>query len=451
MAMNIIVITVDSLRYDYIFSEEIDENFPSIDRICNGGTVFDCAFSNAPYTADSFRSILSGTYPWRFGTTPEGFESERPHIIEPFRSAGYATCGIYANPYLGPSFDYDRGWDLYHSGDDDSESLFTDMREHFVHSVDRESKMFSAAKWMHRTIGERMGIELEGRPYPSAESVSNYFLEWLSSNSERPVFGWVHYMDAHSPFYPHDGTVSEDISERTALSTFYSANKRPTEVTKAEQKRMEQLYLGEIQYLDDQLGTLLDGIEESLDMSETTIVFTSDHGEAFNEHSFCFHPKELYDELVHIPLAIRSPELSVDRVNTAVSNVDIASTVMDAADVEPTSPRSGRSLLTIQPNSQERHVFAHAYESSGLKAMVTDGRWKLIRSVSTGSETLYDRVSDSREQIDLVDEKPDIATTLRGHLDDHLAKMDLKGATDRGTSQEVPDGVANQLEQLGYK
>lgn len=62
-----------------------------------------------------------------------------------------------------------------------------------------------------------------------------------------------------------------------------------------------RLYRGELQYLDDCLGELFKGLEDNLHLGDSTIVFSSDHEEGFNEHGYVFHPNGvMYDELVHI-------------------------------------------------------------------------------------------------------------------------------------------------------
>lgn len=449
--MNVLLITVDSLRYDVVTDDDRPVSLPELESFRDDCLRCSRAFAGAPYTADSFRSIMSGTYPWRFGTTAEGFETDRPHIVDAFSRAEYRTAGFYTNPYLGPAFDYNRGWDHYTEGESTGESRLRNLRQFVVENVPPDSRLFSLLRWGHRTVGERLGIDVEGKPYPTADEVVTSFLDWLDRTDERPIFGWLHFMDIHSPFYPHESTVSEGVSESRALRTFYSVNKRPTEATDEELDVLRTLYCGEIEHFDEIFGTLLDGINERLDPADTTILFTSDHGEAFDEHGFCFHPKELYDELLHIPFLLRSPTVGRDELDTPVSTVDILPTLLDQAGLDRPEPCDGTPITELAERDKPRHVFAHAFEPGRMKAMVTDGRWKLLRSMYGEREELYDREADPDESENKVEQEQTITAQLGTKLDDHLAQMETERDEEETTDHEVSADVEQRLKELGYR
>jgi len=445
--MTTILLTVDSLRYDFVFGDRRDYELPAIDRLAEEGTVFEKAYANASYTADSFTSILGGTHPWRYGTQAEGFEPERPHLVEPFAAADYHTVGVYANPFLDSSFEYDRGFDRYTDGHQSDTGAVGTARQFIVEHVPPESALYTALRWGHRTITSALGTELEGRSYPDAREVTDAFTASLQDTTE-PLFAWLHFMDVHSPFYPHEDTRSEGIDESRAVSTFYSANKRPNDVSDAERDLLERLYVGELQYLDRELGRLLDHIEAELD--DMTLVFTSDHGEAFGEHGFCFHPKELYQELVRIPLILRTPDGGSDTEGTPVSNVDVYPTLTEAAGLPETAAVEGRPLQEIVASDDEsRYVFAQAIDEENTKAMVCDGQYKLIQDLDTDDSLLFDLDADPAERDALTDE-PDVHDRLQGALREHLGEMEIDAAADR-QRQDIPDEVTDRLERLGYK
>lgn len=448
--MSTLLLTVDSLRYDYVFGEHRDFDLPTIDRLADEGVVFDTAVTNAPYTTDSFTSILGGTHPWAFGTEPMGFEEDRPHVVEPFEDASYETIGVFGNPYLGPSFGFDRGFDHYVNGDDSKNPLGI-LRDFVVNNLSRDSPLFRFIRYCQRTVSTTLGSELEGQPYANAEKVNESFTQLLTDTTG-PVFGWLHYMDVHSPFYPHEGTRSDSIDESEAVQTFYEANMRPTDVSKSEKELLRDLYVGEIQYLDRCLGDLLETVDELLGLGDTTIVLTSDHGEAFGEHGFCFHPKELYEELVRIPLVVRDPDEDTGCVSTPVSNVDIFPTLTRSADLEASVSVSGEPLQDIvEAAPEERYVYSHAIDEEIMKAMIFDGRYKLIRDIDARREELYDLQTDPDEKDDRIS-TADTTSTLQGRLDEHLDAMDTgsRGGEDH-LERSIPDDVQQQLEDLGYQ
>lgn len=447
--MTTILITVDSLRYDFVFGDRRDFELPTLDRLAEQGVVFDRAYANAPYTADSFTAILGGTHPWTYGTATEGFEAERPHIVEPFAATTGDTLGVYTNPFLGPAFDYDRGYDTYVEGTSGRDGVLNRLRQFVVETIPPESRVYKAIRWSHRTVTSTLGTELEGKPYPDAQAVNKTFQEWLRDASD-PQFAWLHYMDVHSPFYPHEGTRSGDIDEREALKTFYAANKRPEAVSPEEVELLETLYIGELQYLDRQLASLLDHIDEELGHEQPTILFTSDHGEAFNEHGFCFHPKELYEELVRIPFIVRGPGFESGRVKTPVSTIDIFPTLVAEAGLEIPEAVEGHPIQELpEERDDPRYVYAQAIDDETTKAMVTDGQHKLIAELNTDEREAYDLIADPAET-DPLPQSASPVERLEMALADNLASMNID--TDHAQpDRDVPDAVSEQLEHLGYK
>ena len=446
--MTTILITVDSLRYDYLLSEQREIELPTIDRLVDDGLVFQNAIANAPYTADSFTSILGGTYPWTYGTESKGFEPARPHLGEEFAKAGFDTASIYTNPYLGPTFGYDRGFEYYAEGDD-STTVLGRARQLVVENLSSDSTLFRVIQRYQRRISSTLSLELGGRPYTDAETVNNLFGAYLKDASAS-TFAWLHYMDVHSPFYPHPDTRSAGIDEPTAIETFYSTNLRPRDVTPSEIRTLKDLYLGEIQYLDQQLGELLDIIDREIGLDDVTILFTSDHGEAFGEHGFCFHPKELYQELVHIPLILYGSGFGQGSIETPVSNVDVMPTLLDDAGLSPPESIEGRPLQEIiDEEPDQRYVFSQAIGDDEKKAMIYDGRFKLIRELTTGSQEVYDIKEDPGEQ-DLLDGPTDVIDRLESAIEEHLSSM-VTDSDMQPTERDVPDSVEEQLKSLGYE
>jgi arylsulfatase A-like enzyme len=444
-----ILITVDSLRYDYLFGDRREVELPTIDRLADEGLHFDQAYTNAPYTADSFTSILGGTHPWRYGEESEGFEPDRPHVVEPFTEAGYNTLGVYANPFLGPSFGYDRGYTRYIEGDIGEATLLGRVREFVVENVSPDSRLFQTIRWSQRKVATALGTELEGRPYPDASEVNEAFIDCLAE-VESPTFAWLHYMDVHTPLYPHQGTRSEGINESEAVRTFYETNMRPHDVSKEEKDLLQRLYVGEIQYLDRKLDELLNLLDDKIGLEDTTVIFTSDHGEGFGEHGFCFHPKELYQELVRIPLLVWTPEVEATTIDVPVSNIDIVPTLLQSAEIDVPDAVEGCPLQEVaQDPPDQRYVFAQAIDNENRKVMACDGSYKLIRHLEAEREELFNLRDDPGERENIVGQNPD-TRRLRNQLDEHLAEMDDKRKSGSPADREIPESVEQQLKDLGY-
>jgi len=93
-------------------------------------------------------------------------------------------------------------------------------------------------------------------------------------------------------------------------------------------------------------------------------------------------------------------------------------------------------------------VFTESFTKTDGNAMVTDGSYKLIRNMETGSESLYDRTTSDGETRDLRDDAPDVRMKLETALDDHVRAVETK--TTNTAQADVTEDVKLQLRKLGY-
>jgi arylsulfatase A-like enzyme len=451
---NVVFITVDSLRADYVFGSKASESLETLPRLADEWLSFTNAFSNAPYTKQSFLSILSGTHPWMFDSKQDGYELNRPHVAEILSEHGYSTAGFHTNTYLSPTYNYDRGFDFYlgrdtsdgsEGGGGVTETIFNRLVERAV-ATEGLSDIIHLA---YKTAGKHFGAQLGSGLYKPAEELNDAVVNWTKSSS-RPSFVWVHYMDVHNPYYPHEGTVSEGISRRKAIKLFHRVNEQRGNAPESDIATLERLYRGEIEYLDRQLGDLLDRLDETLGLEDTLVVFTSDHGEAFNENGHVFHPGNvLYDENIHIPIMMGGPGIQQDRVETPVSNIDLVATILSEVGIEPPPSIAGENLSGFgNRSSHDRLVFTESFSRKDGGIMVTDGRYKLIRDLATDEETLYDRHEEPKEVYDRIDEYPEIHEELSTAIDDHIRSVSETHG--ESADVEVTEDVRLQLKKLGY-
>ncbi|MDE1869313.1 MAG: sulfatase-like hydrolase/transferase, partial [Candidatus Micrarchaeota archaeon] len=71
---------------------------------------------------------------------------------------------------------------------------------------------------------------------------------------------------------------------------------------------LKHQYVLEAEYLDEQLGILIETLKTRGLYDDTMIIISSDHGQAFNEHRFMYHGNYLYDEIVRVPLIVKYPD-----------------------------------------------------------------------------------------------------------------------------------------------
>lgn len=443
---NVVVLSLDSLRFDAVGQTDTVSTTPTMDSLLRDGLRFERAYTNGPYTRASMPSIMTGTYPWEYGGFKRLAES-RPHLAELVSSVGYTTAGFHSNPYLGAEYGYDRGFDVFIDGEESSSSL-SSLRRKVVRRVPRDTALYRGVRWLYKNAEEVLGTDL-GTPYVAGETKTGMATEWLQS-AEEPFFCWVHYMDPHHPYIPHNGTVSEDIGRKRAIRLRQRMIESPEELADADVDTLKTLYHGELEYVDKCIADLLSTVREA--DRDTTVLFLADHGEAFGEHNKYGHPDIFYDEVIRIPMSIDAPDVENGTVTTPISCIDVLPTILDYAGCDPPSKCTGESLRSRAPcESEERTVFAHAKERDGDNptVMACDGRWKLIASATGEPRALYNLAEDPEETENVLENEPKERDRLAAALSDHLAAID-ETADDSAESVEMSDDTRNRLEQLGY-
>jgi arylsulfatase A-like enzyme len=160
-------------------------------------------------------------------------------------------------------------------------------------------------------------------------------------------------------------------------------------------------YYSAIEFVDSQLGRLIDALKASDHYERTIIVFASDHGLAIGSHGL-FGKQNLYEHSMRAPLVLAGPGIPSGKTSDAFCYLlDIFPTVGELAGVSPPAGNEGMSLVPLlqgKTTSHRDHIFT-AYRD--VQRAVTDGRWKLIVYPRINKTQLFDLQSDPHEMHDL--------------------------------------------------
>ncbi len=212
-------------------------------------------------------------------------------------------------------------------------------------------------------------------------------------------------------------------------------------------------YDGELHYVDDQLGRLLDQLERWALDDRTVVVVVGDHGEGLGQHDVGGHG-HVWREQLHVPLLVRVPWRTPRSHPQPVSVVDVFPTVLSwmhvqgqEAWLEAVSGRDGRSsgtgpLLAISSQRQ-------ANLGTPEQAALTMGPWRWIRRGDVVS--VHDLRTDPHELEDLSSVLPFHAAVLGATERAVAAAQQARGAAlGTGGTVEVPVDERSALEELGY-
>jgi arylsulfatase A-like enzyme len=416
--LNVVFLLVDTLRADRISTYGYQRpTTPILDDIAAHGIVFERVLSQSSWTKTSMASLWTGTHPMRNGILryKHVIPQEAVMPAEIMREAGFRTVGLWRNGWVEPNFGFDQGFEIY------------------VRPTPGRSRQ------IHRQSpgGEPLG--------GTDEDMITSATDFLDRFGHDRFFLYMHFMDLHQYVY-------DDLS--AIFGTTYS-----------------DVYDQSINWTDRLIGLFLRELDRRDLLTRTLIVLASDHGEAFREHGFEGHARNLYAEVSHVPFVIALPFLLEPgiRVKETVSNADIWPTLLDLLGLPPLPGADGVSLLPlvraaggldpgapIEPIVQ-RPLFSQLAKGWGnpkadtesLVAVAHGGR-RLIVNLSDPKETeLFDPASDPKEQRNLAGDDPDAVKSLR-ELVDAYEKNDSSPWGAQPGEAELDELRLNHLRALGY-
>jgi arylsulfatase A-like enzyme len=385
--LNVVVITIDTLRTDLGFMGYSKPTSPHLDALAARSVVFERMYSLASYTGKSIGPLFIGKYPSETKRDGGHFNTYFPAntlLAERLKAAGIRTLGAASHWYWYPWSGLTQGIDTFDlsakppDGQGDNDTSVT-------------SKELSDAAI--RILRKR-------------------------ENTDGRFFLWLHYFDPHEQYQPHPDAPSFGAGNKAA-------------------------YDGEVWFTDKHLGRVLDFIASQPWGERTAIVVTADHGEAFGEHDMRQHGYELWETLVHVPMIIYVPGVAPHRVPVKRSHIDFVPTILDLMNVpQPADGElSGQSMIDdvmapsgdggphayperdvyidmpVGPFTQMRHALIHG-DTPGTKIIHLDN----------GAFQLFDLARDPDEKEDIAADKTRLGemVTLFQEKRGSLKEIDVK-------------------------
>jgi arylsulfatase A-like enzyme len=223
-------------------------------------------------------------------------------------------------------------------------------------------------------------VQPRGKGQLLAAGMVNGALAYMERKDSRPFFLWVHFLDTHAP-YTFDNHV-ELTAQQGALSPYERG----------------------AQYVDSHLGRMLREMKHLGLLQRTLIVITADHGEETGNRARLGHGPYLFEDVIHVPLVIASPDCKPETIEEPVSLVHLGQTLREL---------SGTAPADIAPPPQLPVVVEEAPISLlGFKRAVISDQFKLIIDVMNGGRMLFDLSTDPAEIKDLYGQRPDLAAHM---------------------------------------
>ena len=500
--MNILFIMYDQLRFDYLSCAGHPHlHTPNFDRVANMGVRFTNAFVQSPVCGGSRMCFYTGRYASSHGAQWNGFPLRVGEMTmgDHLRNAGMdawligkthmkadsegmARLGLSPDSVIGArqaecGFDTwirdDGLWGLGPDGwYDEKRSPYNEYLKSKGYESENPWADFAnagidgdkvASGWIFKNADKPANIKEVDSETPWLTRKTIEFMDAMQGKD--PWCAHVSYIKPHWPYIVpapyHDMFGPEHVPDATRdpvelenpqpVFGAYQQNKIAQAFQKDEvRQKVIPAYMGLIKQCDDQLGHILDYLEQTGQIKDTMIVLTSDHGDYLGDH--WMGEKDLFhDPSVKIPMIIYDPREDCDSMrgttcDALVESIDLTATFIEAAGgTVPDHIVEGRSLLPwLQGETPTWRTYAisefdYSVTPQSVKLgleprdarlfMVYDGRYKMMHAEGGFRPMLFDLKNDPQEFHDLA--------KGTDHQDDIERLYTYLGAWGRRMSQRV--------------
>src|SRR6056297_2278642 len=444
--MNVLLVTVDSLRADRVNSEVM----PATRSFADGAVEFTECVANGPSTPASFPAIHAS----RYFASIDGLGIPAPDaddrirtLAEELRDSGYDTAGYTDNHFASGSYHYDRGFETMYDASGTAEA--GKLKQFVQSNLDKDGLLFRSIESVYNRadalFATATGQESE---YERAESLNRRALDWIGDQSG-DWFTWLHYMDAHHPYEAPEEYQRKFLDEPLSLSRCRGLSRKgthhPEEMSDREWDLIRRLYDAECAYVDDQFSHLLDSLADRDLLDETLILFTADHGELVGEHDHAGHPPEFSEGVLRVPFVLHHPDREPTTVDGQTRLIDVAPTVSDALSLDAFDGWEGNSAFAVADGEVEAREFAFADVGRQIDYARCCARRDDGGFCFNVRETPAERPDD-----DLAADQPPEYEAVSDALDDHQERMkEMREGGSRGIAEDE-EMVEDHLEDLGY-
>ncbi|MDZ7607602.1 MAG: sulfatase-like hydrolase/transferase [Cyclobacteriaceae bacterium] len=394
----LLILTDDQGYYDVGACGAKDLLTPNIDKLFSQGMQFTNFYANSSVCSPTRASINTGLYPDRAGV-PGVIRTQKqnswgylnPDVVtlaDQLKSAGYHTA-LIGKWHLGlekPNIPTMRGYEFF-------KGFLGDMMDDY---------------YTHTRHGNNYMRENEKEIQPQGHATdlfSKWAVEFIKAQAEskKPFFLQLAYNAPHDPIQPPAEWLEKVKIRQPGISD----------------KRAKLVAL--IEHLDSGIGTVLQALEESGQLENTLIIFTSDNGgklqDGANNGPLRDGKQSMYEGGLRVPTCIRWQghiEPGSSTLYKAMS-MDLYPTLLEAAGITNQQHVDGISILPVlrgQQMDDTKRVYYFVRREGGTEyggltiQAIQLGNWKLLQNTPFGVQELYNLEEDPFESIDLIESEP---------------------------------------------
>ncbi len=419
-----LIITPDQLRADFLgcYGHPTIET-THIDRLAEESVKFNNCYCQSPLCGPSRVSFTTSTYVGEHGCRNywSTIDPAVPNLVSSLKQSGYHT-GMFGKNHL---FTYEKlaeVWDALH------EICLGNYDEHPDY---------------HRAYSS---FEMDPEhDYNITGELTDEAIDFMGK-SDRPFLAWINYQDPHPAFtcpepykslfdpkeveLPKSFRLFSEKSSEPLRNKVWRAHSGMEQCSEEDMRKAIATYMGQIRYIDDSVGKLMQFLEAKDLLENTVVLFFSDHGELLGDFGMTHKLPVFYDSLSRIPVLIRYPGRKPEGIEFEglIEEVDLVPTLLEMMGVSIPPTMVGKSWVRSieeRDDAGRKSILCeagggaptvkHPVEGLSLKApklptslgpgaMIREGHWKLSVYEDDFGE-LYDLSSDPGEMKNLFDDE----------------------------------------------
>lgn len=428
---------------------------PTLDSLAASGVRFPNAYSECPVCMPARKTLLSGRSPTSHGMINNGANEAFPDeetLAAVLGGAGYQTTCV-GKMHQSPQR-WRVGFQEVYS--EEEGRAFPDDYEIFLADQGEGGRHFA---------GGMSNNEYAWRPWHLAERlhVTNWATETMCrtikrKDPTRPALWYLSYTHPHPPLTPLQSYL--DLLRDTPIDdpVFGDWASRP-DLTEAERRRIRDIrraFYALCMHIDHQIRVVIGTLNQSGQIHNTLILFSSDHGDMLGDHGL-WAKRRFFENSANVPMILSAPmdhpktppPGTVDR--RLVAWADIMPTLLDFAGVEMPDHCDGVSMVSETPREELFGICGS--HVSGASRMIRQGPWKLVWTVEGNQQFLFNVEEDRDDTRNLIDD-PDcagIAQRLTARLIELLPDADREAWTSDGKLTGAPITDSAPIEAARYR
>lgn len=426
---NILWICTDQQRYDTISALGNPHiRTPNMDKLVETGMAFTHAHCQSTICTPSRGSFLTGRYPRPIRSCRNGndrWDDAVPLITKTLADAGY-DCGLAGKLHLSAAYGRiekrpDDGYRVFHWSHHPSDSW---PRGHAYED------WLNSKGTGHTELKKKYGYV--PAKYHQTTWCTDRAIDFIREQRNGPWLFSLNCFDPHPPLdpprkyldrfdidsLPEPPFAPSDLEQQERLKdVFFQSGCKHYKAR--EGKMLLAKYWAMIELIDDNIGRLIETLEQTGQRENTLIILTSDHGNMVGHHGLLAKGCRFYEGLVRVPLIFSMPGLVKQNIrnDALVGLVDIAPTLLELAGLPSDKGMHGKSLVGQLTRTESARQFrdyvystytnALAHGEKGAKTygtMIRIRRYKLVNYHGHGTGELFDMEKDPGEFNNLWDD-----------------------------------------------